>query len=531
MHAKDIKGESIDPFNSQPLRPDLSLNLHAIRGIESRESPILSSHSTQDPHGKMSQLNNFLNDFCGPDHEFALIAISPEGKFDCHLSPGITSDSQELLQSDFCQRLALLAKKAQPSRLSQLPAGRRALSIGSEYSYYGSDLRNRDRKRKRTKSLQTNGSIKSGTQTCIRLDDRQGVKEFYKQCLRDFQQAGGKIFGKAWVKLMEPKKQSNHPYCRGNAVGEAPEWWPTTSDPNDHSIACRHREPDHLLKRERIVLFTHILDMIIDPHHYGRTAYPYVMNLNIAQLEKCTWDSLADFFAANEKNKEKQIHMTELFRIARLEERYRRGELDPDTVVFTANSPSGGASASYSDDEEDVYVPHHVGASGLATPDTMISPREGATLFRQDNPSNDSYNTFHQMRENPYKSYPNHSHLPPTPEENTHFPIPSVDSFTNHHQQTEYHPTGLGLHDLGRRPSWQPQQDYSSQHQLPPMQNVWGAHQQITSPVHMSPYTAWPGHQTQPGTLLPPMQSLAEQGLHVVEGMYRSLDQGQQVHD
>lgn len=67
--------------------------------------------------------------------------------------------------------------------------------------------------------------------------------------------------------------------------------------------------------------------MIIDPHHYGRTVYPYVTNLNMSQLEKCTWDSLADFFAANEKNKEKKIYMTELFRIARLEEKYRRGEL------------------------------------------------------------------------------------------------------------------------------------------------------------------------------------------------------------
>lgn len=161
----------------------------------------------------------------------------------------------------------------------------------------------------------------------------------------------------------------------------------------------------------------------------------------------------------------------------------------------------------------------------------MISPRERASLFRQDNTSNDGYGNFGQMRELPYKSYPSSSHLPPTPEEHTHFPIPSVDSFTSHHQSTEYHPSGLGLHDLCRRPSWQPQQDYNSQHQLPPM-NVWNAPQQLTSPVHMSSFPGWSGHQAQPGALLPPMQGLSEQqGFHGVENIYRGLDQQQQGHD
>lgn len=56
------------------------------------------------------------------------------------------------------------------------------------------------------------------------------------------QQSACKVMGKAFVKLVEPRKQTHHPYTGGN--DKAPSWWPPTIGEG----AVRHKEPDHLLK-------------------------------------------------------------------------------------------------------------------------------------------------------------------------------------------------------------------------------------------------------------------------------------------
>ncbi len=68
------------------------------------------------------------------------------------------------------------------------------------------------------------------------------VEKFYTQRFKDMQQSACKVMGKAFVKLVEPKKQTHHPYTKGN--DKAPPWWPNTQGDNN----VRHREPDHLLK-------------------------------------------------------------------------------------------------------------------------------------------------------------------------------------------------------------------------------------------------------------------------------------------
>jgi hypothetical protein len=64
------------------------------------------------------------------------------------------------------------------------------------------------------------------------------VEQYYENRFNDIQQNACKLVCKNWVKLIEPKKQVNHPYNAGEA--SRPDWWP--------SIA-RHREPDHLSKQ------------------------------------------------------------------------------------------------------------------------------------------------------------------------------------------------------------------------------------------------------------------------------------------
>lgn len=80
----------------------------------------------------------------------------------------------------------------------------------------------------------------------LRIGDKDEVKKFYEQRFRNCQQTACKLIAKAWVKAVEPKKQSNHPYTGSDE--KAPEWWPKPWGPTrDEKV--RHKEPDHLYKK------------------------------------------------------------------------------------------------------------------------------------------------------------------------------------------------------------------------------------------------------------------------------------------
>lgn len=69
---------------------------------------------------------------------------------------------------------------------------------------------------------------------------------------------------KAWIKVVEPKKQTKYPYKdkKGNE-GKPPPWWPT---------GMRHVEPDHLHKDERPRLLTNIIQQASLPRPEGAAA-------------------------------------------------------------------------------------------------------------------------------------------------------------------------------------------------------------------------------------------------------------------
>ena len=82
----------------------------------------------------------------------------------------------------------------------------------------------------------------------LRIGDDAEVLKFYYVRFKDMQQSSCKVMGKAFVKLVEPKKQTHHPYTKGDV--KAPPWWPPTVGENH----VRHKEPDHLLKPGKIEL-------------------------------------------------------------------------------------------------------------------------------------------------------------------------------------------------------------------------------------------------------------------------------------
>ncbi|KTW28328.1 uncharacterized protein T551_02747 [Pneumocystis jirovecii RU7] len=133
------------------------------------------------------------------------------------------------------------------------------------------------------------------------------VIAFMESRFKELQQSVCKIVAKAWIKVMEPKKQTRHPYNKGDE--SKPSWWPNN---------VRHKEPDHLMKPERINLLLTIL----------RCSKIPVSRLELATAE------ISAFIPAD-----KTILLREIYQVAREEERLRNGEIDESTKIYTMSTP------------------------------------------------------------------------------------------------------------------------------------------------------------------------------------------------
>ncbi|KAI5459862.1 hypothetical protein BGZ63DRAFT_259641 [Mariannaea sp. PMI_226] len=166
----------------------------------------------------------------------------------------------------------------------------------------------------------------------IKVENSQELWEFYEQRFKNCQQTACKLIAKAWVKAVEPKKQSTHPYTGSDE--RAPDWWPKPWGPTKED-KVRHKEPDHLYKRERVYLLNHILNMVIEPKH---AQHPDIqkLNLSVKKLEEITLDALSGFFAdkENPSNNRKKPYLTEIFKVARQQERFKNDEIDGTAEIF-----------------------------------------------------------------------------------------------------------------------------------------------------------------------------------------------------
>lgn len=89
-------------------------------------------------------------------------------------------------------------------------------------------------------------TVSTGSKRGLKIGDSTEVWKLYDQRFRNCQQTACKLIAKAWVKVVEPKKQTNHPYTGSDE--KAPDWWPKPWGPTKEQ-KVRHKEPDHLYKR------------------------------------------------------------------------------------------------------------------------------------------------------------------------------------------------------------------------------------------------------------------------------------------
>ncbi|KAJ4202987.1 Hypothetical protein NCS54_01034000 [Fusarium falciforme] len=184
----------------------------------------------------------------------------------------------------------------------------------------------------------------------IKIGNSDDVWNFYEQRFKNCQQTACKLIAKAWVKAVEPKKQSTHPYTGSDE--KAPDWWPKPWGPTKED-KVRHKEPDHLYKRERVHLLNHILRMIVEPNS---RQHPDIqkLNLNVKKLEEITIEALSGFFADKENpaNARKRPYLNEIFKVAKQEERYKNDEIDGTMEIYVmADDKIPETYASGNDDE------------------------------------------------------------------------------------------------------------------------------------------------------------------------------------
>ncbi|KAM0436035.1 hypothetical protein ACHAPT_002927 [Fusarium lateritium] len=297
--------------------------------------------------------------------------------------------------------------------------------------------------------------VVSTTLKGIKIGNSDDVWNFYEQRFKNCQQTACKLIAKAWVKAVEPKKQSTHPYTGSDE--KAPDWWPKPWGPTKED-KVRHKEPDHLYKRERVHLLNHILRMIVEP---AARQHPDIqkLNLNVKKLEEITIEALSGFFADKENpaNARKRPYLNEIFKVAKQEERFKNDEVDGTMEIYVmADDKIPETYASGNDDEGSIAKDE----DDQDAPSTKLATVHGIM------PSSTSHSSGASLHGTPFldnlpvrgNQYPP-SMMPDMPQEQHTF-VESNNLPVN--SQSSVHSTGGSLtmdmgvpstHDTGRRSS------------------------------------------------------------------------------
>jgi hypothetical protein len=92
-------------------------------------------------------------------------------------------------------------------------------------------------------------NVIGGKKAMISVEDRPLLALYYSKVFQNLQQTNCRILAKAYIKLVEPRKQVNHPYNGRKVVaGNPTQFDPNVSKPPWWPSGVSHREPDHLPK-------------------------------------------------------------------------------------------------------------------------------------------------------------------------------------------------------------------------------------------------------------------------------------------
>ncbi|CAG8364440.1 unnamed protein product [Penicillium salamii] len=169
-------------------------------------------------------------------------------------------------------------------------------------------------------------NLSSHQSASISVKEPEILRLYYEKVFQNLQQTNCRVIAKAYIKLVEPRKQVNYPYNGRKTVdGRVQQLDPEVTKPPWWPIGVCHREPDHLPKVERIRLLVHILCDLRESN--GVTA---------ARLKECDQPIRRQILPVDRL----QI-LDEMYRVRETEERFLDGILDsePSVLISRANLP------------------------------------------------------------------------------------------------------------------------------------------------------------------------------------------------
>ncbi|KAJ5522542.1 hypothetical protein N7527_006657 [Penicillium freii] len=159
----------------------------------------------------------------------------------------------------------------------------------------------------------------------ISVKERGLLRLYYEKIFQNLQQTNCRIIAKAYIKLVEPRKQVNYPY-NGRKIVEGrtqqldpeatkPPWWPR---------GVSHREPDHLPKVERIRLLVYMLCEMRETH-----------GITTARLKQCDQPIRRQILPV-----ERLQILDEAYRVREEEENFIDGISGTYLLAFSSKTPN-----------------------------------------------------------------------------------------------------------------------------------------------------------------------------------------------
>ncbi|KAK2761183.1 hypothetical protein FQN54_001704 [Arachnomyces sp. PD_36] len=276
-----------------------------------------------------------------PFQHYAVVYLDQDGSVKTHASRSIGSGNRNLftpkLKMRFLETAGIRPPSRSPPGASRLRLNRRASRDGGDThtSSHSHLSRNGDPTIDEfdidmDPEMDAYSSDSSYDYITIEIGDTEKILAFYDSAFRALQQLCCRQIAKAFIKVIEPRKQVKHPYNGGkpppgSAPGEKgdpektkPDWWPSL---------VTHKEPDHLKKPERIRLLIHLF------RELGRS-YNFPAN-KLREAEEEARRQL--------KCPQRAAILEEIIRIRRREESYERGEMDSNTLVSVINRDRSNA--------------------------------------------------------------------------------------------------------------------------------------------------------------------------------------------
>ncbi|KAL4933134.1 uncharacterized protein BDV17DRAFT_147954 [Aspergillus undulatus] len=260
-----------------------------------------------------------------PFTHYALIYYDNKGKIRIKESASIEEQNRSVFTPEVREKFLELIGPEIGYQKPLLRAAPHAYGYGYDSAYFRHGKRRKASARDRALETSFSGhyvepvsqipSSAAANMIAQPIGETQKIREYYSTAFKAVQQQSCRTLCKAFIKAIEDKKQVHFPYNGGptkEPEKTKPSWWPAN---------VKHKEPDHLLKDERLRLLIHI---ICNPKFPAEKLHEIASDCK-RQLRP------------PENMEDRMEILNEIFKVRKLEERYERGEVDASTRVYIRN--------------------------------------------------------------------------------------------------------------------------------------------------------------------------------------------------